>query len=783
MNRLLPFKLLLWRHRRLGERVTRLRIRIASHVADENYEMLWRDVTKVEDLIDKRNQLEAILRHADRWPGLTVLAAFALTALATCDQPAPPTAPDPDPPPQPAVLQVHPQSLYFDSVGAVDTLRATVLDQYGAEMSVSVAWASADPTIAGVRGGVVTARDNGRVKITASVDTLSAFATISVDDPVFDDYAPDRAILERFFREANGDEWVQRAGWADDDLPMSEWAGVTVGFDSAVGKLRPERISLVGAKCDDWIDCPHSGVTYDGFPLYLTGLERLRYLDLRGAWWGADPGPPNALAGIAQERVIPEAIMEWESLDSVHLSGSYWGYGGLYSALCVPRAQVALTEWLHARENIPARDRPDRYQPYWKTRPCMEAADIDSVQVFIVQASELNSVLFAGRRATVVVNPIALHVTAFDDLQIDDSTWQKNQWRHWPTVKARWCVDDAPCVPLDLQQRTALDTLKYPFSRVYDLRVCSTEYQPCRADELTWISGVASDTLTGAHITDGGRLHIELWSKTVGDTVLLYSRELVPEVLDESRLEVTLVVQIPWTDECFHTHQTEGNPIPDDCHEWPDSAWARYDSLMADDDRVWRAMFQQTEHWFGTKVDVKWHDEPLLSPPPIGIKSGLALVSKDMQILREMQRQDDDGRYWIGIACLVGHCSHYGTGFALGAAELNGRIAVSIPYGPVIAHELGHNFGLEHPDQMPNTPMRTGPLAFGLWSKGDHFWEETYVDAFVAWRAYTFMQSTITSDSRIDGQSIAAWQFANVRAWLWGEGIAHEGPRRVVVNE
>ena len=87
-----------------------------------------------------------------------------LLALAACDSPDPIVPPEP-PPPHPEAIVLYPTSMYFDSVGATDTLTATVFDQYGEAMTVSVTWTSQDATVAVVDGGIVTAIDNGLTRI------------------------------------------------------------------------------------------------------------------------------------------------------------------------------------------------------------------------------------------------------------------------------------------------------------------------------------------------------------------------------------------------------------------------------------------------------------------------------------------------------------------------------------------------------------------------------------------------------------------------------------------
>ena len=85
-------------------------------------------------------------------------------------------------PPRVASIAVTPDAV---ALGATVQLSAQVLDADGEEVSVAVHWESADPLVATVdASGRVTARANGVADITASVDSRSASATVTVQHRV-----------------------------------------------------------------------------------------------------------------------------------------------------------------------------------------------------------------------------------------------------------------------------------------------------------------------------------------------------------------------------------------------------------------------------------------------------------------------------------------------------------------------------------------------------------------------------------------------------------------------
>jgi hypothetical protein len=83
----------------------------------------------------------------------------------------------------PASLQVTPDSIgLFGGLQLVDTLTAVAADRNGFPIAdAPVTWASDDPAVASVVGGVVTAVSNGLTIVRAAIAAFSDSATVLVD--------------------------------------------------------------------------------------------------------------------------------------------------------------------------------------------------------------------------------------------------------------------------------------------------------------------------------------------------------------------------------------------------------------------------------------------------------------------------------------------------------------------------------------------------------------------------------------------------------------------------
>lgn len=104
--------------------------------------------------------------------------AFA-TALWACGDGG--TEPPPDPP-RPETVTVTPATVTLAALGEIVRLSAEVRDQNGQVMAnAAVTWSSGDTTVATVdASGLVTAVDNGEAAVTATADSVSGSANVTV---------------------------------------------------------------------------------------------------------------------------------------------------------------------------------------------------------------------------------------------------------------------------------------------------------------------------------------------------------------------------------------------------------------------------------------------------------------------------------------------------------------------------------------------------------------------------------------------------------------------------
>ena len=187
-------------------------------------------------------------------------------------------------------IAVEPHWLTLDTTGVSDTLVATVLDADGDTIDdASVTWESADTTIARVdTAGVVTSVDFGKTKVTATYDSVTAYATVEVAKPL-----TDREILEIFYGATGGENWEENENWLSDE-DLGDWYGVRA-YRGKVRGLSLDDNNLAGK-----------------IPPELGGLDELFGLDLRY----------NELSG-----PIPPELSKFEGLRDMFLSGNA-GIGG-----------------------------------------------------------------------------------------------------------------------------------------------------------------------------------------------------------------------------------------------------------------------------------------------------------------------------------------------------------------------------------------------------------------------------------------------------------------------
>ena len=110
-----------------------------------------------------------------------LIIAFALLAFSSCGE-SPTTTPPAPPAARPTTVEVTPAASELTAIGASVQLNVRILDQRGQPMTgLTVTWATDDAAIAIVDStGLVTAVRNGSASITATVETASGGAVVTV---------------------------------------------------------------------------------------------------------------------------------------------------------------------------------------------------------------------------------------------------------------------------------------------------------------------------------------------------------------------------------------------------------------------------------------------------------------------------------------------------------------------------------------------------------------------------------------------------------------------------
>ncbi|MEO5510151.1 MAG: Ig-like domain-containing protein, partial [Longimicrobiales bacterium] len=81
----------------------------------------------------------------------------------------------------PAAIEILPDSLVFDAIGATRGLAITIIDRFGRVTPGDVTWSSLEPTIATVNGsGQVTSQAEGRARIVARTGNVADTVVVSV---------------------------------------------------------------------------------------------------------------------------------------------------------------------------------------------------------------------------------------------------------------------------------------------------------------------------------------------------------------------------------------------------------------------------------------------------------------------------------------------------------------------------------------------------------------------------------------------------------------------------
>jgi len=117
-------------------------------------------------------------------------------------------------------ITIAPATATLEDAGETVQLTATVMDQNGEAMTgVEVDWSTGDSLIAQVSAsGLVEGGESGQTDLRASLGTLAATATITVEPG-------QRATLYAVYRKMNGDAWIFNNNWRT-DAPLDTWHGV-----------------------------------------------------------------------------------------------------------------------------------------------------------------------------------------------------------------------------------------------------------------------------------------------------------------------------------------------------------------------------------------------------------------------------------------------------------------------------------------------------------------------------------------------------------------------------
>ena len=202
-------------------------------------------------------------------------------------------------------IVIEPHWLTLDTAAVTGSFSATVIDAEGDTVDAAVTWGSADTAIATVdTSGVVTSVEFGKTKVTATYDSVTAYATVEIAKPL-----TDREILEILYEATGGDDWDDTTNWLSDE-DLDDWYGVNA-YQGKVSGLSLDDNNLVGT-----------------IPPELGGLDELFGLVLRF----------NELSG-----PIPPELSKFEGLRDLFLSGN----AGITGRLPPELGYTGRLEYLH----------------------------------------------------------------------------------------------------------------------------------------------------------------------------------------------------------------------------------------------------------------------------------------------------------------------------------------------------------------------------------------------------------------------------------------------------
>jgi len=242
-------------------------------------------------------------------------------------------------------IVIEPHWLTLDTIGATGTLSATVIDAAGDTVDApTVTWASVDGETATVdTAGVVRSVAFGQTKISATYDSVTAYATVEVALPL-----TDREILEIFYQATGGDDWTDNTNWLT-DTDLDEWYGVTVrsgrvrylqlGNNNLAGTIPPE----LGGLDNLFILSLSSNKLSGPIPPELSKFDDIRdlYLSDNAEISGRLPpelGHTGGLDFLAVDRTSLSGPVP-RSFANLHLTRFYFDRDGV----CIP---ADLEEWL-----------------------------------------------------------------------------------------------------------------------------------------------------------------------------------------------------------------------------------------------------------------------------------------------------------------------------------------------------------------------------------------------------------------------------------------------------
>ena len=175
-----------------------------------------------------RTSYARMTQRTGAWRPAPFIGALVLLALAACGEPG--SAPDPNA--RPASISIIPQSATLTYAGATAEFRARITDQNGDDYPGTVTWSTSDAGIFTVAtDGEVTAVGSGAGTLTASIQDVSATASVLVDQLPFALVVASGDGQEGIAGATLGDPLVARV----EDAGGAPIQGLSVTFTAANG--------------------------------------------------------------------------------------------------------------------------------------------------------------------------------------------------------------------------------------------------------------------------------------------------------------------------------------------------------------------------------------------------------------------------------------------------------------------------------------------------------------------------------------------------------------------